>query len=866
MAKFEYFLSKDVHKQIQQLRKRGGQFTKAANEVTDIVMKINTGHDNPFETVNQTHHGESRINHCIKYDLPGFARLVTIQNNGVCLLAYLGDKDDSEKWLETKKGLNLAIDKTTKQLVPIFVSADISNPEKRVDSTSDYSEGLLWKKLKPLYFNKIADLIKHSQLQPFLSFDSTMDDEEFLDALSSIEEENIQTVYFDVFSLLKKGDIDSAKNRVLAFEEELKLIQEANKKEVASIISDDQFLKITELEAEYLKTILETKDWYDWMLFLHPTQKKIVDTEFTGSARLLGVSGSGKTCVMVHRSIRLAEKYKDEKILILTLNKSLSKLINKLIEVLLQKTGRPHLSSSIKVTSFWELCKDYLVEFNNEGSFTNRIFNNKADKHNESIDEIWEEFYTCKLNNNAADVLFPIHQTLLVRGIFPQDYLKQEFDWIRSAFPKDGRMNYLDVDREGRFIPLTTDDRKIILDGLKHWEEKMIHIGVADYLSLASALYKHIDQLKPGYRCILVDEIQDFGTVELAVIRRLVAEGENDLFICGDLAQQVYNKQHKIRNAGINIGSGGYIKILKNYRNSREILEAAYSVFIANVAIEKLKSEDFEILNPEFANFSSPKPFLRKGTSLKNEIESAYEYLKINLDSQKGEKGCIAFCGLSLFAISEFGQRNTIPVLDGEMDLSESDIFLSDLEQSKGFEFDKMIIINCTKNDFPNPSLPQEEWYREISKLYVAMTRAKKELTVSYSVHASSVFDNSLTFFTMDEWADHIHEVTVGFVVPDEKDQTFEKTNAEKLIGKTFLYQKKAVGVSRELQNKLLEHVKGRSISTGPKKEGWTSMQELKNDVLSGRNRPALSQVYGHIVFKELIDLLAEDDSSKKLK
>jgi superfamily I DNA/RNA helicase len=859
MAKFEYFLSKDVHKQIQLLRKRGGQFTKAANEVTDIIMKINTGHENPFESVNNTHHGESRINHCIKYDLPGFSRLVTIQDNGVCLLAFLGDKGDAEKWLESKKGLNLAIDKKTKQLVPIFLSNDISDPEKRVDSSSDYSEGLLWKKLKPLYFNKIADLIKHSQLEPFLSFDSTMDDEEFLEALTSINDENIQTVFFDVFSLLKKGDIDSAKNRVLAFEEEIKLIQEANKREVASIISDDQFLKITELEAEYLKTILETKGWYDWMLFLHPAQKKIVDEDFSGTSRLLGVSGSGKTCVLVHRAIRLAEKYEGKKILILTLNKSLSKLINKLIQVLLQQTGRERLSGNIRITSFWELCKEYLVKFNNEGIFTNRIFNNKADKHNESVDEIWEEFYTCKLNNDTADVLFPIHQTLLVRGVFPQDYLKQEFDWIRSAFHKDDRNKYLDIDREGRFIPLNTDDRKLILSGLSYWEEKMVNIGVADYLSLASALYKHVDQIIPEYRCALVDEIQDFGTIELSIIRKLVTEDANDLFICGDLAQQVYNKQHKIRSAGINILPEGYMTILKNYRNSREILEAAYSVFSNNVAIEKLKSEDFEILNPEFANFSSPKPFLRAGRSLKNEFESAFEYLKVNLDSLKKEKACIAFCGLTLFTISEFAQDNKLPVLDGEVDLSQGDIFLSDLEQTKGFEFDKMIIINCSKNIFPNPALPQEEWYREISKLYVAMTRAKKELIISFSKQFSSVFDKSSPFFTIDNWTDHIHEIKMEFKLPEEMDAVFEKSIAEKLIGKTFLYQKRAIGMSRELQNKLIDHVAGKSISTGAKKEGWTSIQELRNDVLSGRNKPVLSQLYGPSVFKELVALISDD-------
>ncbi len=76
----------------------------------------------------------------------------------------------------------------------------------------------------------------------------------------------------------------------------------------------------------------------------------------------------------------------------------------------------------------------------------------------------------------------------------------------------------------------------------------MKDIGVIDYLGLANELFKYSEKLTPRYRCILIDEVQDFGTLELKIIRKLVKEGENDLFITGDIAQQVYSKHHKIRN------------------------------------------------------------------------------------------------------------------------------------------------------------------------------------------------------------------------------------------------------------------------------------------------------------------------------
>ena len=43
------------------------------------------------------------------------------------------------------------------------------------------------------------------------------------------------------------------------------------------------------------------------------------------------------------------------------------------------------------------------------------------------------------------------------------------------------------------------------------------------------------------------------------------------------------------------------------------------------------------------------------------------------------------------------GIENRYPFLDGSNKLTEGNIFISDLEQIKGFEFDIVIIINCNK-------------------------------------------------------------------------------------------------------------------------------------------------------------------------
>lgn len=856
----EYFIEKKIPKQIKTLYQAGGPFQKAAEKVKQIIGDIHLGTQEPLNGIKRTNHGENRVRHCIKYDLTGFVRLITIQHEGICILIFVGNHDDCDKWLEEKKGLNLAFDPVDKTMVEVIVSGDLSDPEKRQYSDSDYTEGKLYKKLKYHYFRVIADQLNYSVLQPFLEFESDTTDDELLTACMKIANQNLQSIFLDVFESLKKGDTDGAKNRILLYEEELKLLEEASKEEKDELISNDQFIKLNELEAEYLKGILETKDWYDWMLFLHPMQRKVVDSDFSGSARLLGVSGSGKTCVLVHRAVRLAQKYKGEKILILTLNPSLARLINELISILLENAQQKELSEFIQVSSFWEICRDLLIEYDGH-PLRERILNPKTDRHEDTIDEVWEEYYKCQNNNDDAAILFPIHQTLLVRGILPMEYIKQEFDWVRSAFPANQRQEYLAVEREGRKIPITEEDRKLILDGLEKWDHKMEDVGAIDYLGLANRLINYIDKIQSTYKCILVDESQDFGTIELKIIRKLVSQGENDIFLVGDIAQQVYNKHHKMKMAGITIPSNAYLQILKNYRNSREILEAAYAIFQGNVNKEDYRSDDFEILNPEYANFSSPKPFIRKGLSVEDELFSALDYLKDMIELGSDEKGCVSICGYSIFEVAEIAKKLGLPTLDGENDLSGGTIFLSDLEQAKGFEFDRMIILNCNKHVFPNPRLPKEEWYREISKLYVAMTRAKKELIISWSTELSGIFQGQKKFFRRDNWHKHLMErPDIKF---DIKEITAERKSTNKngsLLGREFLYTPSAIGISRELQNKLAELVNGnRSFDPNRKRDGWQNMGDLREYVNSRRaDIPTLNRVFGPVVFQELKQLLGE--------
>ena len=90
---------------------------------------------------------------------------------------------------------------------------------------------------------------------------------------------------------------------------------------------------VTYEELQSFDDVLATGTMADWMLFLHPEQKKLARRDFNGPARLRGVSGSGKTSVLVHRARYLAKKY-GQQVLLVTLSESMRKLLETLVREL----------------------------------------------------------------------------------------------------------------------------------------------------------------------------------------------------------------------------------------------------------------------------------------------------------------------------------------------------------------------------------------------------------------------------------------------------------------------------------------------------------------------------------------------------
>jgi len=508
--------------------------------------------------------------------------------------------------------------------------------------------------------------------------------------------------------------------------------------------------------------------------------------------------------------------------------------------------------NAIRVTSFFQLCQEFLNQLEPQNR---RLYSDVTWKLNEHIDEVFREYYRCWLNNSGAECLLPIHQSLIAQGLCAETYVREEFDWIRSAFIATERHHYLNIERAGRRVPMQEEFRGRLLDGLREWEAKMRDVGVVDYLGLTTALSRHIDALDSCYDHIIVDEAQDFGTSELKILRRLCAEGPNDIFLCGDIAQHVLPKHRSLVDAGINT-AGRTRRIVRNYRNSREILKAAYEVLIHNLDEGMLDSSDLEILDPQYASRSSNEPVVLEAGNLGEEIGYARTLASDHLAANPDHRCCIAFAGYSSREVEIFATSIGLPTLRGERDPLHEGLVVSDLEQMKGYEFNLVAIVNCRKGSLPPEGTPAEESFRHGCRLYVAMTRARDELYLSYSGECTPWLNpesRNLSFLRWDEVIAINRDLACGAPERLREQENDSTRQVLALCGRDFLYTPEARGLSVEAIRKIDELVDGIGLIRDGVRVRWRDMGTLLADI---ETQPRVRTFWGPVLHREVWERL----------
>jgi hypothetical protein len=715
-----------------ELEKRGGLFANAARDVHALLGRIGFPGD-PLKQLAVTDNGESRIKKAVKYQLRGGCRLVTVQDDRCVHLLFTGSHDDTQRWLDRNGGWT-AVRNATGAFDETYVSEERSVSPGVVGTTLPPQP--LFRGLPSDLFDRLVEGLPRSLARTLEALQPPIEFRALADLTDQIPGPDQRGAVYDVFLQLVHENNRAAEERTRLYIGDGKAVADLTDDEFADVADSDVLRRVpigSAVFAERVKRFMASASYRDWMLFMRDEQQRVVDEDFAGPSKLTGVSGSGKTCVVVQRAVRLATRYPEGRLLILTLNPSLAGLVRDLTEAVATEDDLRR----IDVLPLFELCRRIIIA---QDSSAERRLRDVTWRHNETIDQIWRQYYLCKHNNDDALVLEPLHDSLLQRGVSPSNYIREEIEWLRSALPRSRWNDYLTIERKGRAFPLAPEQRRLVLKGTDGWMDIMGVIGAVDVLQIVNETLSLPIRALPQYRCVLVDEAQDFGNLELSLVRRLVAPGENDLFLCGDAAQAVTTKHQNFREVDIDIPAARSRRLSQNYRNSRDILRAAHEVLFANLTDEMVSRPDFEIFDPDLSAFSAATPVLLRARSLDDELAHAVAFARQML-GESCRTACIAVCGYSSHEMRDWAEKVGLPVLSGNVSLEAEPLVVSDLEQTKGFEFDLVWIANASADVLPHPHSLEDEQHRDLARLYVVLTRARRELYVSYADTISRFFE-----------------------------------------------------------------------------------------------------------------------------
>lgn len=177
----------------------------------------------------------------------------------------------------------------------------------------------------------------------------------------------------------------------------------------------------------------------------------------------------------------------------------------------------------------------------------------------------------------------------------------------------------------------------------------------------------------------------------------------------------------------------------KNYRNTKEILTAAYGLIEGYEFADVDEDNLAQPLTPDFATRHGEKPFVVRCRSTAEEIGFvATQITELLDDKSKPTNSNICVIAPSQrvrdAVCSELGRRK-IPWAELREDtgFDASRVKISTIESAKGHEFANVFIAGLVDGVLPRVNVTEEDLPREAARLYVAMTRARDILYLTYT-------------------------------------------------------------------------------------------------------------------------------------
>jgi mRNA-degrading endonuclease RelE of RelBE toxin-antitoxin system len=472
------------------------------------------------------------------------------------------------------------------------------------------------------------------------------------------------------------------------------------KRRFAVIESDDDLKRALDAPAE------------TWVVFLHPSQREAVHIRTAGPFRVTGAAGTGKSVVALHRVRHLLETHQDDRILLTSYSRTLTRRLDRNLDLLVRRDSADRRRVDVKTLH------QIAVAVYRKAHGANPVIIDARD-----LDRILQD---------------AIERFQVDRG---REFMRAEWEHVVDAQHLVDEEAYLTATRSGRGSRLLPAQRRKLWQVFDFTWRQLEARGAVSFATLCHLAASDLERRGRGmYEHVVVDECQDFGMPELRLVRALAPEGDDDLYFCGDDAQQIFRMPFPWRSVGIDV-IGRSMRMTVNYRTTEQIRNVAESL-LPDPGSDHAADAD---TGDAVSLLRGPQPRFEMAASVAEEVAILRGWIRD-----------VVRLGILPEEIAIFSRRKALldqraapavrqagllsSILAQEDDHSCPGVALASMHRAKGLEFRAVAVIGVERGLVPEPCAvnsatdPQERTLlldQERQLLYVAMTRAREELLVT---------------------------------------------------------------------------------------------------------------------------------------
>ena len=522
-----------------------------------------------------------------------------------------------------------------------------------------------------------------------------------LDGLEKIESKLPVDAFENLFYI---ADGASIQQLILDIREGKDAAAESINNRRSFVEADDKLLE------EYLNG-----DLFKWQIFLHPTQRKLVEASNHGPVKVTGGGGTGKTVVAMHRLKFLLENTDDKRPIIFT---TYTKALTRNLKGILQKMLP--LGANYKLEHIDHLAANMAKENGIIGE-NSRVLDFPGSKN---AKDIWEHITDENLTG------------------FDVDFLNQEYQNVWLYHGVTDAEQYYKTSRLGRGRPLSKKQKMEFVDLVGKYESyKQLNQWVdrAEMFNKLSQYFSSSNE-KP-FSHLIADEIQDMSNIELRFLRALTDEKPDDLFLAGDPYQNIYARKINFSKAGIYVRGNRSKRLRINYRTTEEIKRLAIST-IRNITYDDFDGQA-EKMDGYLSLFHGEKPTYQVFKTHQEEFDYIIRQIKKLAESGIAYNDMVIGCRLkdSIRMIKSALHNENIKFFDLlDENGDKNGIHLCTLNSLKGLEYKVVFLADVSRQTAPlevSGFLEMEDEQKnahfnsERSMLYVAITRAISHLLIT---------------------------------------------------------------------------------------------------------------------------------------